>query len=159
VQFDELRFVCEQAAVELAGAERPVVPTVVLPGAPRTRLLRLTELPDDDAARLAFLARLAETEVAAGGVPCWGFVAEGEVEDSDVVVVAFGARRHLPHVMAAPRGGDDAIGAFTRPEELDAAALTFLHPLQHAVDALPGVDDVFGAFDPKRAPWSEDPPG
>lgn len=154
MQFDELRFVCEQAAVELAGAERPVLPTVVLPGAPRTRLVRLTALPDDDGARAVLLAGLAETELVAGGVPCWGFVAEGEVEGADVVVVAFGARRHAPHVMAAPRTDDDGIGPFTRPEQLDPAALPFLHPLQRAVDGLPGVEDVFGAFDPKRRPWS-----
>ena len=157
MQFDELRFVCEQAAVELAGAERPVLPTVVLPGAPRTRLLRLTALPDDDAGRTHLLGRLAEDEVVAGGVPCWGFVAEGEVEGVDVVVVAFGARRHAPHVMAAVRTDDDGIASFTRPEALDPSALPFLHPLQHAVDGLPGVDDVFGAFDPKRAPWSAPP--
>lgn len=158
MQFDELRFVCEQAAVELAGAERPVMPTVVLPGAPRTRLVRLPDLPDDDAGRSLLLAGLAETELVAGGVPCWGFVAEGEVEDTDVVVVVFGARRHAPHVMAAPRDDDDGIGPFTRAEQLDPAALTFLHPLQRAVDGLPGVEDVFGAFDPKRAPWSGTPP-
>jgi hypothetical protein len=157
VQFDELRFLCEQAAVELAGAERPVLPTVVLPGAPRTRLLRLTDLPDDDASRTLLLAGLADTELSAGGVPCWGFVAEGEVDGADVVVVAFGARRHAPHVMAAPRTEDDGVGGFTRPEELDRAALTFLHPLQRAVDGLAGVEDVFATFDPKRQPWGGDP--
>lgn len=155
MQFDELRFVCQQAALDLVTTRaRPLPPTLVLPGAPRTRLLSLTELPEEDEARREVLARVADAELVAGGVPCWGFVAEAEVGGQDAVVVVYGARRHVPHLTAAAFEADGGLGTFLTAEELDPAALTFLHPLQRAVDALPGVEDVFGAFDPKRQPWS-----
>jgi hypothetical protein len=44
-----------------------------------------------------------------------------------------------------------ALEEFLAAEELDPTALPFLHPLQHAVDSLPGAQDVFDLFDPKRA--------
>jgi hypothetical protein len=155
VQFDELRFVCQQAAVDLATTRpRPLPPTVVLPGSPRTRLLTLTDLPEDDAGRADVLARIADAELTAGGVPCWGFVAEADVAGQDALVVVYGARRHVPHLTAAPFDPEGGLAEFVTAEELDRTALPFLHPLQRAVDALPGVDDVFGAFDPKRQPWA-----
>lgn len=156
MQFDELRFVCQQAAHDLTSTRgRPLPPTVVLPGSPRTRLVSLPGLPDDDAGRALVLEGLATDLVSTERIPCWGFVAEAELEGRDVVVIAYGARRHVPHVAAAPFD-DDGVGEFTRPEELDPRALTFLHPLQHAVDALTGGGDVFAAFDPKRSPWDAD---
>lgn len=152
MQFEELRFVCQEAAIDLVRTRgRPVPPTVVLPGPDRTRLLTLPELPEDDEARHAVLARLAADHVTGGGVPCWGFVAEAEVDGRDAVVVVYGARRHAPHLTGswfAPEGG---LEAFAAAEELDPTALPFLHPLQHAVDALPAAGDVFAAVDPKRA--------
>ncbi len=152
MQFEELRFVCQEAAVDLARTRgRPLPPTVVLPGAQRTQLLTLPELPADDEARHAVLAQLAQDHITAPGVPCWGFVAEAEVGGQDAVVVVYGARRHAPHLTGARFDADGALGEFARAEALDPTALPFLHPLQHAVDALPAAGDVFAAFDPKRA--------
>lgn len=152
MQFEELRYVCQEAAVDLVRAKgRPVPPTVVLPGPKRTELLTLPELPNDDEARHAVLAQLALDRVTAEAVPCWGFVAEADVAGDDAVVVVYGARRHQPHLTAARFSDDGDLDAFVASEHLDPTALPFLHPLQHAVDALPGSDgDVFGAVDPKR---------
>ena len=151
MQFEELRFVCQEAAADLVGSRgRPLPPTVVLPGPERTQLLTLPELPDDDEARHAVLAQLAADHVTAGGVPCWGFVAEAEVGDDDAVVVVFGARRHAPHLTASRFDEDGGLEGFVPDEQLDPTALPFLHPLQHAVDALPAAGDVFAAVDPKR---------
>ena len=169
MQFDELRFVCQQAAVDaLQTKGRPLPPTVVLPGPARTRLLTLSELPEDDESRHAVFAQLAEDHVTADSVPCWGFVAEAEIDHRDGVVVVFGARRHAPHVTAAfydtaeahtgevesegSNGIDrgDTLDEFLPDEELDPTAMPFLHPLQHAVDSLPAAGDVFADADPKR---------
>jgi hypothetical protein len=158
VQFDELRFVCQEAALDLVRTRgRPLPPTVVLPGPQRTQLLTLPELPEDDESRHAVIAQLAADRVTADGVPCWGFVAEAEVGDTDAVVVVYGARRHAPHLTAAPFDADGQPVEFVPEEQLDPTALPFLHPLQHAVDALPAAGDVFAEFDPKRGPG--DAPG
>jgi hypothetical protein len=150
MQFEELRFVCQEAALDvLRSRGRPLPATVVLPGPERTQLLTLPELPAEDEARHAVLAQIAADRLTADGVPCWGFVAEADVDGRDGVVVAFGARRHAPHVTAALFEGDE-LDAFVPSEQLDPTALPFLHPLQHAVDALPAAGDVFGAADPKR---------
>jgi hypothetical protein len=152
VQFEELRFVCQEAAADLARTRgRPLPPTVVLPGAQRTQLVTLPELPADDEARHAVLAQLAADHITAPGVPCWGFVAEAEVGGQDAVVVVYGARRHAPQLTGARFDQEDGLEAFAVAEPLDPTALPFLHPLQHAVDALPAAGDVFAAFDPKRA--------
>ncbi|MFU8839951.1 MAG: hypothetical protein ACNA8R_04435 [Nitriliruptoraceae bacterium] len=152
MQFEELRFVCQEAAVDLARTRgRPLPPTVVLPGAQRTRLLTLPELPADDEARHAVLAQLAADHLTAPGVPCWGFIAEAEVGGADAVVVVYGARRHAPELTGARFDAEGGLEAFAAAEPLDPTALPFLHPLQHAVDALPAAGDVFAAFDPKRA--------
>ena len=156
MQFEELRFVCQQAAIDLARTRgRPLPPTVVLPGPDRTRLLTLPELPEEDEARHAVLAQLAADHITLGGVPCWGFVAEAEIDGEDAVVVVYGARRHVPHLTGSRFDPDGELEEFVASEELDPTALPFLHPLQHAVDALPAAGDVFAAADPKRG----GPPG
>jgi hypothetical protein len=151
VQFEELRYICQEAALDVLRSKgRPLPPTVVLPGPDRTRLLTLPGFPDDDELRHAVLAQVALDEVTAERVPCWGFVAEAEVGGQDAVVVAFGARRHAPHVTASGFDDDGQLAEFAPSEELDPSALPFLHPLQHAVDALPSAageaaeTDVFG---------------
>jgi len=152
VQFEELRFITQQAALDVVGKyPRPLPPTVVLPGPTRTLLLTLPELPDDDEQRHRVLAELAVEHLSAAGVPCWGFVAEADIAGHDGVVAAYGARRHTPHLSAALFGEDGGLEEFLTAEELDPTALPFLHPLQHAVDALSGAQDVFDLFDPKRA--------
>jgi hypothetical protein len=152
VQFEELRYVCQEAALDLLRTRgRPLPPTVVLPGPDRTRLLTLSGFPEDDEDRHAVVAQLAQDEVSADGVPCWGFLAEAEVGGDDAVVVVFGARRHAPHLTASRFDADGQLDEFVPSEELDPTAMPFLHPLQHAVDALPAVaadggetTDVFG---------------
>ncbi len=157
MQFEELRFVCQEAALDvLRQRGRPMPPTVVLPGAERTRLVTLPELPEDDQDRHTVIAQLAHDAVTADSVPCWGFVAEADIAGEDGVVVVYGARRHQPHLTGAVFDGDGAIDEFLPSEELDPTALPFLHPLQHAVDALPGIGDVFDAADPKRGGPDDD---
>jgi hypothetical protein len=152
VQFEELRFITQQAAIDVAGRHpRPLPPTVVLPGPARTLLLTLPDLPAEDELRHLVLAEIATDHLTGEGIPCWGFVAEADVAGRDGVVAVFGARRHVPHVSAAWFTAEGGLDEFVSAEELDPAALPFLHPLQHAVDALPGAQSVFDAYDPKRA--------
>jgi hypothetical protein len=140
MRYEELRFLCEEAAKDLVASRgRPVPATVVLPAADRTRLLTLPAFPTDDRQRHDYLAELAADQLLERGVPAWGFVVEGELDTRDVVVIAYGARKHAPEISAAPFGDDGALGAFLPGEELDPSALPFLHPLQHAVDSLPTV--------------------
>ena len=156
MQFEELGFVCRQAAIELVRTRgRPLVPTVVLPAPDRTRLLSLPQLPEDDEGRHEVLAQLAHDHVVAERIPCWGFVAEAEAGGHDVALVVYGARRHPPYLTASRFRNDDDLDEFVPAEELDPAALPFLHPLQHAVDALPASGDVLSGLDPKRG---NDPP-
>ena len=141
MQFEELRFVCQEAAVDIAQREQPVRPHVVLPGPERTRLLALAGFPDEDEARHELLARLADDELVEGQVPCWGFVSAAELEGGgEVVVVVYGARKHAPHLTAAVVREGGELDEFLPAEELDPTAMPFLHPLQHAVDSLPAVD-------------------
>lgn len=112
----------------------------MLPGPERTRLLTLPDFPEDDEARHALIAELAHDEVATHAVPCWGFVAEADVDGDDAVIVVFGARRHTPHVTGSRFTGDGDLEVFVPSEELDPTALPFLHPLQHTVDSLPAGD-------------------
>ena len=152
MQFEELRFITQQAAVDVVTKHaRPLPPTVVLPGPARTLLLTLPALPEADELRHAVFAELAAEHLTGGGVPCWGFVAEADIAGHDGMIAAYGARRHAPHVSAALFEDDGGLAEFVAAEELDATALPFLHPLQHAVDALPGAQDVFDRYDPKRA--------
>ena len=161
MQFEELRFITQEAALDLVTKrERPLPPTVVLPGPARTLLLTLPSLPDEDELRHAVMAELAADHLTGEGVPCWGFVAEAEVAGRDGLVAVYGARRNTPHVSAALFAEDGTLEEFVPAEELDPTALPFLHPLQHAVDALPGAQDVFDVYDPKRAgPSQEGPSG
>jgi len=152
VQFEELRFITQQAAVDVSEKHaRPLPPTVVLPGPARTLLLTLPELPDEDELRHLVIAELAAEHLSGEGVPCWGFVAEADIAGSAGLITVYGARRHTPHLSAALFDEDGVLGEFVPAEELDPTALPFLHPLQHAVDALPGAQDVFDVYDPKRA--------
>lgn len=128
---------CEEAAKDVvAQGERPVPPTVVLPGAERTRLLKLPRFPEDDEDRHRYLAQFADDQIRAGRVPCWGFVVEAEVGGRDAVAIVYGARQHAPEISAAPLD-EGGLGEFVPAEPLDPTAMPFLHPLQHAVDALP----------------------
>lgn len=137
MRFEELRFLCEEAAKDLlANRPRPLPATVLLPSGDATRLLTLPDFPLDDAERHAYLATFAASQITEPGIPAWGFVVEAEVDDTEAVVIAFGARRHTPHIAAAPIA-DDGLGDWTDDEELDPRALPFLHPLQTAVDAIP----------------------
>lgn len=141
MQIEELRYVCQEAAIDLVRRERPVPPTVVLPGPERTRLLKLSGFPDDDEARHELLANLAADELVPGQVPCWGFVSEAELESGhDVVVVVYGARKHAPQVTASTFTAEGDLEEFVAAEELDPTAMPFLHPLQHTVDQLPAVE-------------------
>lgn len=146
MRFEELRFVCTEAAKDLVTQrERPVPPTIVLPGPERTRLLTLPQFPEDDEARHAYLAQFAQDEITKNLVPAWGFVAEAEdASGREVVVVVYGARRHPPELTAARVGSDGELDEFVPSEELDPTAMPFLHPLQHAVDAVPALDDQQG---------------
>lgn len=137
MQFDDLRRLCQAAAMDLAErGERPIPPTAVVPGGERTQLLALSGFPDDDEARHAYLATFAHDQLAANRVPAWGVVVEAEVNGIDALVVVYGARKKAPQLTAAPLTAD-GLGRFVDAEELDPTAMPFLHPLQHAVDALP----------------------
>lgn len=136
MQFEELRFVCQQAAKDhVEQGERPLAPAVVLPGPERTRIVRLRGFPDDDESRHTLIKQFAKDEVEKNLVPCWGFLAEATMGEQDVVVAVYGARRHAPVVTAATLQ-DGELGEFLPEEPLDANAMPFLHPLQHAVDAM-----------------------
>ena len=141
MQFEELRYVCLEAAVDLVRQHgRPVAPAVVLPGPDRTRVVRLEGFPDNDDERHAYLERFARSEISDAGVPCWGFVSEATTEEADVLMVAFGARLHRPHVTASAFDEDGLPDEFIPSEEVDRDALPFLHPLQLAVDALAAIE-------------------
>ncbi len=137
MRFEELAFVCQEAARDLVAHEsRPLPAVVVLPGPRSTRLVRIPDWPDDDGARFALLSSLARDEILATSTPAYGFLVEAELDDgTDVLLVAYGAHNHPPHVTAAPFE-DGELGEFVEPEPLDPEALPFLHPLQHAVDAV-----------------------
>ncbi len=145
MNLNELRFMCQEAAIKLvADQPRPIPPTVVLPGSPKSRLMTLRDFPEDDEARHAVLAELALDEITAGGVPAWGFVAEADAADGTPIVVAvYGARKHAPEITASTIDADDGhLIEFVEAEVLDPTAMPFLHPLQHAVDALPAVEEA-----------------
>lgn len=141
MNLEQLEAVCLQAAANLVAqqAQRPLPATVVLPLAAATRVLRLDGFPEDDSGRTALLERFVTDVMIPSGAPCYGFVAEAVAATSgdepvDVVVVAYGARRHTPRVTAAPLVGD-ALGPFEPAEEIVPGALPFLAPLQRAADA------------------------
>ena len=135
---EELELVCQEAARALVERGRPVAVSVVLPLPAATRVVALPEWPDDDGARFDLLARFARDEMRTAQAPCYGFVAEAvagaDGEETEVVVVAYGARQRRARVTAAPLLAD-RLGDFGPSEELDPVALPFLSPLQHAADA------------------------
>jgi len=139
MRMEELELVCQQAARTLAEQpRRPVPATVVLPLPAATRVLSLPEWPDDDPGRFDLLDRFASEVMRPAQAPCFGFVAEALVDSDDgpldVLLVAYGARRHGARVTAAPLRAD-GLGDFSAAEELLPTALPFLSPLQHAADA------------------------
>lgn len=132
---DELRALCEEAARDLvARTGRPHPPTAVLPLPDATKVTTLEGFPEDDVTRHDALSRFAADEMVPRQAPCFGFLAEAVVDDVDVLLVAYGARGHGTHLMAAPLTEGGGLGEFTAPEPLDPAALPFLRPLQHAAD-------------------------
>lgn len=149
MRIEELEVVCQEAArtiVESGG--RPLRASVVLPLPTATRVLTLEDWPDDDPDRFDLLSAFARDVMRPAQAPCYGFVAEAVAGDADgqpldVVLVAFGARRHPPRVMAAPLT-DEGAGPFAPSEELFPTALPFLSPLQHAADAAETSPDVIG---------------
>lgn len=148
VTIDELRTLCQDAARDLTDRhDRPVPAAVVLPLPGRTQVATLENFPDDDAARFQALSHFAADRMIPAGAPCYGFIAEAELasgdEAVDVVMVAFGARQRGTWITAAVID-DNALGPFSEVEQLDAAALPFLQPLQHAADLARGDDDVLG---------------
>ena len=148
MRMEELEVVCQEAARTLVERlQRPFRPSIVLPLPGATRVLTLAQWPDDDPSRFDLLVRFADDVMRPANAPCFGFVAEAvaAAEDDgavDVVVVAYGARRAAARIAAAPFDGD-GVGDFTESEPLDAAALPFLAPLQHAADAA-APPDAFG---------------
>lgn len=145
MEFSELRFICQEAALDLVRTRpRPLPPTVVLPGPERTSLVNIPDFPDEDEQRHGVLSALAEERISQAGVPAWGFIAEAEIAERDAVVVVYGARRHAPHLTAAFFDTDGTLIEFAPDEQLDPTAMPFLHPLQHAVDSLPAVEQPPG---------------
>lgn len=148
---DELRQLCEEAARDLVNRRgSPVPAAVVLPARSQTRVTVLEDFPDGDDDRFLVLSHFAADHMVPAGSPCFGFVAEAELADErdavEVVMVAFGARQRGTWVAAATIQ-DSQLGPFSAAEQLDAAALPFLRPLQHAADTATtadGGDDVLG---------------
>jgi hypothetical protein len=149
VTIDELRTLCQEAARDLAGRYgRPLPAAVILPLPDRTQISALEDFPTDDRERFAVLSHFAADRMVPAGAPCYGFIAEAELASDDqrvdVVMVVFGARQRGAWVTAAVIEGD-ALGPFGEVEPLDAAAMPFLQPLQHAADLASGAgDDVLG---------------
>ncbi len=137
MRFEELAFVCQEAARDLIAHEpRPLPVVVVLPGPHSTRLVRIPEWPDDEVARFELMSALARDEILATSTPAYGFLAEAELASGgDVLLLVYGAHKRQPQLTAAPFE-DSQIGEFSESEALDPEALKFLHPLQHAVDAV-----------------------
>lgn len=149
MRIDELAFVCEEAARDLAARQqRPLPPAVVLPGPQRTRVVTLPDFPADDRGRQALLQALAADEIVATSTPAYGFLAEGELHDgSDVLVIVYGAQGHSARITAAAIGEEGALGEFSEPEPLAPEAMPFLQPLQQAVGSVrqaPPAPDVLG---------------
>lgn len=139
---------CQEAARDLVAHEsRPLPAVVVLPGPGSTRLVRIPDWPDDEPGRFALLSALARDEILATSTPAYGFLAEAELAGGgDVLLVVYGAQDHPPQITAAPFENSE-LGEFIEPEPLAPEALPFLHPLQHAVDAVqapPGIPGFGG---------------
>lgn len=142
---EELRQLCQEAARDLVTrGGSPVPAAVVLPAATQTRVMVLEDFPDDDDDRHLVLSHFAADHMVPAGAPCFGFIAEAELDDGaathDVVVVAFGARQRGTWITAATLDAGE-LGPFSAAEQLDAAALPFVRPLQHAADMATASDD------------------
>jgi hypothetical protein len=76
-------------------------------------------------------------------------------------VVVCGARRNAPHITASRFDDEGGLEEFVPSEPLDPTALPFLHPLQHAVDALSALQGQQGreAGDPADPLGLRDSPG
>lgn len=153
MQFDDLRKLTMAAAHDLVDkaadtGARPIAATMVVPGGASTRLVTLAGFPDTDEARHDYLAQFAADQLTANRVPAWGFVVEAVINEVDAVVAIYGARQQAPELTAAPLG-PDGLGSWVEAEPLDPTAMPFLHPLQHAVDALPAepLDRLPGPLD------------
>lgn len=145
---DELRTLCQEAARDLTDRhDRPIPTAVVLPLPGRTQVTTLEGFPDDDPERFQALSHFAADRMIPAGAPCYGFIAEAELgsgdETVDVLMIVFGARQRGAWVTAAVIE-DAALGPFSDAEPLDATALPFLQPLQHAADLARSDDDVLG---------------
>lgn len=132
---EELEALCREAARSLVEREgRPLPAAVVIPQQEATRVVSLPDFPGDDQGRTAFLERYAQEVMRPANASCYGFLAEGTAEgDVEVIVLVYGARRHHPHVTAAPLDGA-TVGDFLASEELAPAAMPFVAPLQQAVE-------------------------
>ena len=134
MRIEELAFVCQEAARDLAtSGQRPLPPSVVLPTPKATRIVRLEEFPDDDDERRALLTQFAHDEMTHANAPAFGFIAEADGEGQDVVVVVYGATNNHPRITGAAIREAGALGDFGESEPLDPGALPFLAPLVHAV--------------------------
>lgn len=145
---DELQTLCQEAARDLtARHEGPTPAAVVLPLAGSTQVATLPDFPEDDHDRHQVLSHFAADRMVPAGAPCYGFIAEAELDTGDeavdVVMVVFGARQRGSWVTAAP-AAEGTLGQFSEAEPLDPTALPFLQPLQHAADLAQGGDDVIG---------------
>lgn len=136
MNLDELEAVCREAVRGLLQREdRPLPAAVVLPLPDATKVTTFPEFPDDNDGRAQLLTRFVADVMGPANAPCYGFLAEGLTDSGDeVVVLAYGARRHHPRVTAAPLEGA-AVGEFAVAEELDPVAMPFLAPLQQAAEA------------------------
>ncbi len=136
---DQLRILVEQAATELVQrTERPHPVTVVLPLEGSTKVISLDGFPDDDVERADALSVLAARQMVPVNAACFGFIAEADSADGDVLLLVYGARQRGALVTAALIG-PDGLSAFADPEPLEPTALPFIRPLQHAADtASPG---------------------
>lgn len=137
MRIEELQFVCEEAAKDLvSNRTRPFNPVVVLPRPDKSRLVELEAFPTEEEAQRELMANFANDHLVAEQIPCYGFLAEAEIDGTDVLLVVYGARKHYPHVTAAGLSDEGLTTPFQEPEELDPHALPFLHPLQRAVDEM-----------------------
>jgi hypothetical protein len=148
----ELEALCQEAARDLLQREgRPLPAAAVVPLPEATKVTTFPDFPDDDPSRFDLLARFADEVMRPANAPAYGFVAEAVAEadagPADVVVVAFGASGQPARITAAAIESD-GLGEFTAAEELDPAALPFLSPLRHAVEAArpPDTGDVLGGL-------------
>ena len=153
VRIEELQFVCEEAAKDLVSKrERPFNPAIVLPQPEKTRIVELSYFPPDPDAQRELLANFADDHLVKEQIPCYGFLAEAEVDGADVMLVVYGARQHHPMLTAAAITEDGLSTEFFEPEELDPQAMPFLHPLQRAVDQIEVEPATPGPYDGSQLP-------